>query len=53
MRCLILADIHANIDALEMLDASYDRLLLLGDFVGYGTAPEEGVRWVRHRSFES
>jgi len=49
MRCLILADIHGNIDALEALDEQYDRLLVLGDLVDYGPAPEEAVRWVRER----
>jgi predicted phosphodiesterase len=49
MRCLILTDIHANIDALEAIDESYDRLLVLGDHVDYGPCPEEAVRWVRER----
>lgn len=46
MRALILSDIHANIDALDaVLEAvegeSFDRLLFLGDLVGYGGAPVE------------
>jgi predicted phosphodiesterase len=49
MRCLIISDIHANIDALEALDESCDHLLVLGDLVDYGAAPEEVVRWVRDR----
>ena len=49
MRYLILTDIHANIDAIEAIDESYDRLLVLGDLVDYGTAPEEVVRWVKDR----
>ena len=49
MRYLILSDIHANIDALEaVLDAapadSWDRVLVLGDLVGYGAEPN-----ARHR----
>jgi diadenosine tetraphosphatase ApaH/serine/threonine PP2A family protein phosphatase len=48
MRYLILSDIHANLDALDaVLDAaprdSYDRLLVLGDLVGYGANPNEVV----------
>lgn len=48
MRALILSDIHANIDALEaVLQAvegeSFDRLLFLGDLVGYGAAPVEVI----------
>ena len=44
MRYLILSDIHANIDALDsVLDAapadSWDRVLVLGDLVGYGAEP--------------
>ena len=50
MRILILTDIHANIDALEAIDASYDRILVLGDVVDYGPAPEDAIAWVRQRS---
>jgi diadenosine tetraphosphatase ApaH/serine/threonine PP2A family protein phosphatase len=44
LRYLILSDIHANIDALESVLASapaaeWDRLLVLGDLVGYGAEP--------------
>lgn len=44
MRYLILSDIHANIDALEaVLTAApadtWDRVLVLGDLVGYGAEP--------------
>ena len=48
MRFLILSDIHSNIDALDAVLArvqrsSYDRLLVLGDLVGYGASPNEVV----------
>ena len=49
MRYLILTDIHANIDALQAIDEPYDRLLVLGDLVDYGAAPQEVIRWVRDR----
>ena len=49
MRYLILTDIHANIDALESIQESYDRLLVLGDLVDYGAAPEESVRWISEK----
>jgi diadenosine tetraphosphatase ApaH/serine/threonine PP2A family protein phosphatase len=44
MRYLILSDIHANIDALESVLAaapaeSWDRVIVLGDLVGYGAEP--------------
>jgi predicted phosphodiesterase len=47
VRYLILSDIHANIDALEAVltaAATWDRVLVLGDLVGYGAAPKR-----RHR----
>jgi diadenosine tetraphosphatase ApaH/serine/threonine PP2A family protein phosphatase len=47
---LILADIHANIDALEAVLAAagkWDAVLVLGDLVGYGAAPNEVVDRVR------
>src|ERR1051325_9736690 len=48
MRYLVLTDIHANLEALETCLASaatagYDRLLVLGDLVGYGPNPNEVV----------
>lgn len=48
MRFFILSDVHANLEALEaVLDAvprpAYDRLLVLGDLVGYGANPNEVV----------
>ncbi len=52
MRYLILADIHANLEAFDacLLDAAarrYDRVLVLGDIVGYGADPNEVVTRVR------
>jgi predicted phosphodiesterase len=48
---LILSDLHANREALEAVlrDASgrYDRILCLGDVVGYGADPNHAVDWVR------
>jgi len=48
MRYLVLADVHANIEALEacLSDAQargYDRTLVLGDLVGYGPDPNETI----------
>jgi len=50
MRYLILSDLHGNIDALAAVDEPYDRLLVLGDLVGYGPEPEATVRWVREQN---
>jgi len=52
MRYLVLSDIHANLEALEaVLDASAgaqcDRVLLLGDLVGYGADPNAVIDRVR------
>ena len=51
MRYLILSDIHANIDAfetvLEHAAGRWDRVLVLGDLVGYGAEPNAVVDRVR------
>ena len=50
VRYLILSDIHANIDALETVLAAaqaWDRVLVLGDLVGYGGAPNQVIDRVR------
>lgn len=51
MRYLVLSDIHANIEALDaVLHAAagrYDRVLVLGDLVGYGADPDAVVARVR------
>lgn len=48
---LILSDIHGNYDALEAVlgDARgrYDRILCLGDLVGYGAEPNQVVEWTK------
>jgi len=48
---LIVSDIHANLEALEAVleDAHgrYDRILCLGDLVGYGADPNAIVEWAR------
>jgi len=46
MRYLILSDLHANAEALDAVLArvrnrSYDAVVVLGDFVGYGADPNE------------
>jgi diadenosine tetraphosphatase ApaH/serine/threonine PP2A family protein phosphatase len=52
MRYLVLSDIHANLEALEAVLAvapreAFDRLLVLGDIVGYGADPNAVVDRVR------
>ena len=55
MRLGIVSDIHANIEALEAcvkaLDAGgVDRIVCLGDVVGYGASPNETCALIRARA---
>jgi diadenosine tetraphosphatase ApaH/serine/threonine PP2A family protein phosphatase len=52
LRYLILSDIHANLDALDAVLAAappdaWDRVIVLGDLVGYGADPNAVVDRVR------
>lgn len=51
MRLLVLADVHADADALDrVLDdaqGAWDELILLGDLIGYGSDPVRTVRRLR------
>lgn len=50
MKYLIISDVHANLEALEATLAaagSYDRVLVLGDLVGYGADPNAVIDRVR------
>ena len=51
MRYLILSDLHGNLEALnavlESAAGDYDRVLCLGDLVGYGADPNAVTDWVR------
>ncbi|MBN2242548.1 MAG: metallophosphoesterase [Acidobacteria bacterium] len=49
-RYLIITDIHGNIDALNAIEEPVDNLLILGDLVDYGAAPEESVCWAHDRN---
>ena len=54
MPYLILSDIHANLEAhqavLEEARGRYDRILCLGDLVGYGADPNAIVEWARENA---
>lgn len=55
MRYLILSDLHANLEAVRAVLADargrrYDRVLCLGDIVGYGPDPNEVVELLRAQS---
>ena len=50
MRYLVISDIHANLEALEATLAAageHDRVLVLGDLVGYGADPNPVVERIR------
>ena len=52
MRHAILSDIHGNLDALEAVladvtEVGVDDMVCLGDFVGYGAAPNECISRLR------
>ncbi|MDE2482061.1 MAG: metallophosphoesterase family protein [bacterium] len=48
MRTLIIADIHANFDALSVLPEA-DAILCAGDLVTFGVEPNECVEWLMTR----
>jgi len=54
MRFLVLSDIHANIDAFDTVlahaEGRWDRVLVLGDLVGYGAEPNAVVDRVKSLS---
>ncbi len=55
MRTVIITDVHSNIEALKAVMASidrerYDRIICLGDVVGYGASPDECCELLRERS---
>jgi len=52
MRYLVLSDVHANWEALQAVlrharRRKYERILFLGDAVGYGASPNQVVDWLR------
>lgn len=56
MRYAVLSDIHGNLESLERAleqIAPEDRVLCLGDIVGYGPNPNECIRLIRERASET
>ena len=52
MKYLIISDLHSNLEALAAVFAQvkrkrFDRVLVLGDLVGYGASPNQVVDMVR------
>ena len=50
MKILIVADLHANIEAVSALPTDYDELFVLGDLVNYGPNPLEVIQYVRENA---
>src|SRR5436309_11424621 len=53
MRILLLADIHANWPALQVIDAPHDVCACLGDLVDYALEPAPCIDWVRRNTHYS
>lgn len=58
MTIAILADIHGNLEALkavsdDMMQFAVDRVVCLGDNVGYGPDPDAVVTFIRENGYES
>lgn len=56
MKIAVFSDIHGNLEALKAVladakERGYDRLVCLGDVVGYGADPEECVEVIRREVF--
>ncbi len=54
MQYLVISDIHANLEALEAVvrnaEGQYERIVCLGDIVGYGADPNAVCEWVRENA---
>src|SRR5574337_1278911 len=51
MKVVVVSDIHANPAALEaVVQEGFDRLICLGDLVGYGPSPNEVIEFVRQHA---
>lgn len=50
MKILIISDLHANREALDAVQESWDRLICLGDLVDYGTCPHEILDFVKQHA---
>jgi predicted phosphodiesterase len=56
MRYAVISDIHSNLDALDKVlkkieTENIDRILCLGDIIGYGANPNECIELIRENSF--
>jgi putative phosphoesterase len=50
MRILVIADIHANWPALQVVKETYDVCFVVGDLVDYGLEPSPCIAWVKQHA---
>jgi putative phosphoesterase len=50
MRILVLADIHANWAALQVIQETFDVCFFVGDLVDYGLEPSPCIAWVKRHA---
>jgi putative phosphoesterase len=50
MRILVIADIHANWPALQVIKETYDVCFVVGDLVDYGLEPSPCIAWVKQHA---
>jgi putative phosphoesterase len=50
MRILVIADIHANWPALQVVKETYDVCFVVGDLVDYGLEPTPCIAWVKQHA---
>ena len=50
VKILVLADIHANWQALSAIDEDFDACVIAGDLVDYGIQPAECIEWARQHN---
>ena len=50
MKILVLADVHANWQALSAIQERFDYCLFAGDLVEYGTDPRPCIDWIRRNA---
>lgn len=53
MRILLVADLHANWQALQAINEPHDVCVFLGDLVDYGMEPAPCIEWVRRHAHYS
>ena len=58
MKIAIIADIHSNLEAFEAVlkdikSKEIDKIICLGDIVGYGSSPNECIELIKKNGIQS